>query len=520
MISNAIQIEHVAKSFGATQALADVNLTVAQGETRALLGRNGAGKSTLIAALTGGIEPDAGRIQVIDESGVFTTAGDGSIGCVFQKSTLVPTLTAGENIFLGHYPTRFGFVDQAAMRDQAAAMLYEWGFERLSERLVSSLEPLEKKVVEICRALQGGPRVLLLDEPTAGLDAGASQQLFTKIEGARARGVTVIYVSHHLAEVFEVCDSVTVLRDGRDVATGGIEQFSFDSIVSAMAGPVDGADGPALRRSGQPVSGDRDRSSGQKVVITVNAVELDTHSRAVSLEVKKGERVGLTGLDGAGHITLARAIAGEVRVHQGTVEIDGKALRLGDVAQAIRSGVGSVPEDRHINGLVPDLSVEENATLTVLDRIRGPWGFVSRKRRRVLYSELSSSWAIKSADPTQAVSELSGGNQQKVVLARALASDPRALVLINPTAGVDVTAKESIYSSLIELSERGTSLLIASNDDDDLAVCDRVVVMYDGAVTAHLPAGYTEIELMTAVQGQAPLAPHEDLTRHRESERQ
>jgi simple sugar transport system ATP-binding protein len=239
----------------------------------------------------------------------------------------------------------------------------------------------------------------------------------------------------------------------------------------------------------------------ETVAVAAHEVEIADRVRTASFSVRAGESIGLTGLDGAGHVQIAQALAGEVRISSGRLTVGGDSLPNGDIAASIRAGVGTVPEDRHENGLVPTMSVEENATLSVIDRLRSRIGLIDRSTRRRRFDELSATWAIKCQGPTQDVSELSGGNQQKVVLARALASKPKALVLINPTAGVDVTAKESIYRTLMTLQERGTAVVVASSDDDDLAICDRVLVMYKGLICAELQAGYEEWELVAATQG-------------------
>ncbi len=497
---HAIEIRGLQKSFGSTQALADANLIVRSGESRALLGRNGAGKSTLIAMLTGLVHPDSGSIRIMGADGEITEGpGSDSIACVYQKSTLVPELTVAENISLGAYPRkRWGGVDWRAMRRSAAEQLREWGYAGIVDLTVADLEPLEKKIVEVCRALSRGPRILLLDEPTAGLDEGGSHELFAQIDKLRERGVTVIYVSHHLEEIFRVCDSVTILRDGRDVLTAPTSELSVRRIVNVMAGVTE-----AEAEAAKAASGKEQRSTGNfgDTRLTVSGAVIGSRVSAVSLTIRAGECVGLTGLDGAGHVQLAQAIAGQIPLDGGTLEHNGRQLGKGNVIETINAGVGFVPEDRHVNGYVPELSVEENATLTIVDRLRGAGGLINPTRRRQRFTELSGAWAIKCDGPTQAVEELSGGNQQKVVLARALASNPDTLVLVHPTAGVDVTAKESIYESLRSLRESGRSLLIVSTDDTDLEICDRVIVMYKGTVHTELSAGYEEWELVSAIQG-------------------
>jgi simple sugar transport system ATP-binding protein len=361
------------------------------------------------------------------------------------------------------------------------------------------LEPLEKKIVEICRALSRGPRILLLDEPTAGLDEGGSHELFAQINGLRERGVTVIYVSHHLEEIFKVCDSVTILRDGRDVLTASTSELSVKKIVNVMAGVTD--ENPAADRVRAEQMGLIQHRAPGAEVLRVSEATVGSRVAGVDLAIRAGECVGLTGLDGAGHVQLAQAIAGQLRLGSGTLTLKGRIVHFRNELDAINAGIGFVPEDRHVNGYVPEMSVEENATLSIVDRLRGAGGLVDARKRRRTFNTLSGTWSIKCDSPAQSVEELSGGNQQKVVLARALASEPDVLVLVHPTAGVDMTAKETIYESLQDLREDGKSLLIVSADDDDLAVCDRVIVMYKGSVHAELAAGYEEWELVEAVQG-------------------
>jgi simple sugar transport system ATP-binding protein len=498
----AISATAVRKTYGSAHALDGVDLHVRTGESRALLGRNGAGKSTLIGVLTGVVRADGGTVHIRRPDGSFpdiagaASAGSDAIACVYQRSTLVDSLTAAENISLGGHPrTRWGSVDRKRMRRIGGDLLEEWGFAELVDREAGSLEPLERKVVEVCRAMVTQPRILLLDEPTAGLDEGATRQLFAKIEAAKARGVTILYVSHHLAEIFEICDSVTILRDGRNVFTQPTSELSIDTIAAAMSG-----DAPVADRSRGDVAAAHARvHGGVEPVLQVQDVDIDGRATEVSFDVPAGSAVGLTGLNGAGHVQLGQAVAGQVAVDRGRITVRGRPVQAG-VAHAIRAGVGFVPEDRHVDGFVPGMTVEENATLSVIDSLRRPVRTIDKRQRAARYRAQATAWTIK-ATPGQNVEELSGGNQQKVVLARALASDPDVLVLINPTAGVDVTAKQTIYASLAQLRDAGKALLVVSTDDDDLAFCDQVLVMFRGRLQSRMDAGYDENELITAVQG-------------------
>ncbi len=507
----AIKIRDVRVTFGSTKALDGVDLSVRRGESHALLGRNGAGKSTLISVLTGLTEPTSGLVEIAgaDEE-PYPSGSPAGLACVYQKSTLIDGLTAAENISLAAYPLRRGMVDWPQMKARGRDLLGDWGFARLIDREVGELAPLERKVVEVCRAMSQGPRILLLDEPTAGLDDGACQELFAQIDQARQRGVTIVYVSHHLDEVFRVCDAVTILRDGRTVKQCSTAEINTGQIVDVLSGGT--GEHTAARRSHTTTH--TTLPADAPVVLQADSVQLTDRSAPITLSMRRGEAVGLTGLDGAGHVQLAQALAGQLPFAGGEVRVDGRRLRPGNIGNAIDAGVGFVPEDRHVNGFAPELSVEENATLSVLNRLRGKMGLLDRRARRQRYLELSQTWAIKAASADQAVQELSGGNQQKVVLARALAADPHLLVLIHPSAGVDVTAKDSIYASIRQQQDEGCAVLVVSSDDDDLEVCDRVLVMYKGALHAELARGWQERDLVAAVQGSdTPAVPSDSPSR-------
>ncbi len=492
----AVSITGLVKTFGPTRALRGVDLHVARGECHALLGRNGAGKSTLIGILTGLVKADEGTIDVSGAAAVDGTADvamENIVACVYQKSTLVPDLTVAENITLGAYPcNKLGAVDWRKINRTATALLDEWGHGALAGRLVSDLEPIERKIVEVCRALSRGPRVLLLDEPTAGLDGGSVEELFHQIDKLKAAGVTIIYVSHHLEEIFQICDRVTILRDGKDVLSKSVSDLDMDELITTMTGGEASATASAIAGSGADLGDDQ---------LIISDLEVGERVSNFALTVRAGECVGLTGLDGAGHVQVAEAIAGQAAHTAGTIEHRGSRLPSGRPLAAIKCGIGFVPEDRHVNGYVPQLSVEENATLTVLHRIRNKVGFVDRRSRRKAFQRQSSTWTIVCSGPTQSIEELSGGNQQKVVLARALASDPDTIVVVNPTAGVDIAAKNSIYATLGELAGQGKSVIVVSSDDDDLRICDRVIAMVKGRVSAELGRGFSEDDLVRAIQG-------------------
>lgn len=490
-----IDIRGLVKSFGPTRALRGVDLLVTRGECHALLGRNGAGKSTLIAILTGLEKADEGSIRISGgaESEYSRDPEHELVACVYQKSTLVPDLTVAENITLGAYPrTRFGLVDWKQINHKALELLEEWGHGALAGRLVADLEPIERKIVEVCRALARGPRILLLDEPTAGLDGGGVEELFHQVRKLKTSGVTIIYVSHHLEEVFEICDHVTILRDGSDVLSKPVPDMTMDELIQTMTGSE--GTSKADRAAAEPIE-----LTGE-IQLAIEDLHVPGRVFGFDLQVQTGECLGLTGLDGAGHVQIGQAVAGQITPSKGKVLHRSAELPPGDALAAIKAGIGFVPEDRHINGYVPEMSIEENATLTILHRIRNRFGLIDEKSRRSTFEKLSGTWSIVCSGPTQNAEELSGGNQQKVVLARALASDPDTVVVINPTAGVDISAKESIYETLASLNRHGKSVIVISSDDDDLRICDRVIAMYKGRQAAEFQRGFAEDELIKSVQ--------------------
>lgn len=487
-IVHALKVDRVSKRFGQVQALSDVSFSLGPGSVKALIGRNGAGKSTLMSVISGLLSADTGRV----EFGAMTSDTP-AVGCVYQRTMLVPHLSVAENIALGGFPRhRTGVIDWPQARRRAQRLLTEWDAASVVDRTVESLEPVEKKIVEICRVMAMEPAVLLLDEPTAGLDAAGARTLFARIEAAKSRGVSVLYVSHHLHEVFDICDEAVVLRDGRVVLDTSLNDLTVDDLIGAMVGTVD-------EHISTATSADL-RHDGESAVV-IDGLEVDTRLRSLDLEVSAGECVGITGLDGAGHVLIGEAMAGLVKPSAGRITLQGRDLPLGNVRGCIRAGVGFTPEDRHHGGYVPFLSVSENSTLSVLRRFLGRLKLISSRRRDQYYCTLADEWSIKATDPSQATAELSGGNQQKVVLARAVASDPAVLVLINPTAGVDVAAKASISSTIRRMADEGKAVIVISTEDSDFGVCDRVIVLFKGQVSAELHQPISDVSLSRALQG-------------------
>jgi simple sugar transport system ATP-binding protein len=496
------EADHVSKSFGETRALIDVSLMVRPGECHGLVGRNGAGKSTLVSLLTGLSRPDRGSIRLAGQPAPGLAdrgAWLARVACVYQRSMVVPPLTVAENVFLNR-PTsgNDALVNWRAMRDRAHDLMLDWGFDLDVDQEAGRLTVEQRQIVEIARALSIGARLLILDEPTAALEKAAVERLFAHVKRLREGGVGVLYISHHLEEIYEICDRVTVLRDGELVLSGRVRDVPQENLVAAMVGtapPKRATEIEAVRKIG---------AVGEK---RLQVDKLSVLSRAgsvadVSLFVRGGECVGLVGLDGSGSATVADAIVGLVKPRSGTVSINGAPPHPGKVDAAFRRGVGYVPQDRHARGFAPQLGVGENLTLAVFDRFARRFGIVSFTRRDAIATALVEKLQIVAQSLAQPVSSLSGGNQQKVVVGRALAPDPSVLVAVNPTVGVDVASKEALLDALGGARDQGVAILLVSDDFEDLRICTRLMVMVRGRIAAEFDQPpWDRQRLISAVEG-------------------
>ncbi|WP_329566738.1 sugar ABC transporter ATP-binding protein [Streptomyces sp. NBC_01361] len=491
-----VEASGIAKRYGPTVALQDGRLTVLPGESHALVGRNGAGKSTLVTVLTGLQAPDAGTLLFDGEPAPPLSDRDAwraKVACVYQKPTVVPELTVAENLFINRQPgSRRGFFSWRKLQEEAAQVLDTWDIHVDPDARTADLKVEDRQMVEIARALSGGARFIVLDEPTAQLDNREIERLFTRMRALQESGVTFLFISHHLQEVYEVCQTVTVLRDARWITTAPVAELPRAALVEAMAGEVIAEERAAARAA---VEHEPDAT----VLLDARGLTSEAY-HDVDLTVRSGEVVGLAGSSGSGKIQLAEAFAGLHSPTAGTAQLDGRKLPFGDVSAALAAGVGCVPRDRHEQGLVTGMTIGDNATMSVLGRL-GRYGFVGTDRKRGFAADLIDRLDIHAEGPDQPVSDLSGGNAQKVVMARALASDPRLLVLINPTAGVDVKSKESLLSRMDSAREDGTAVLVVSDELDDLRRCDRVLVLFHGKVVAEHAAGWNDHELIASIEG-------------------
>lgn len=489
------QAAGITKRFGSTVALRDAGITITPGQTHALVGRNGAGKSTLVSILTGLHAPDEGTVTFGGEPAPRLADRDAwrqRVACVYQKSTIIPGLTVAENLFLNrHDRGRGGLISWRTVRGRASELLRTWSVDVDVRTAAAELDVEQRQFVEIARALSFGARFIILDEPTAQLDAAAINRLFARIRDLQRQGVTFLFISHHLQEIYEICDTVTVFRDARHILTAPVAALPRAELIAAMTGEDVTVAARARRRPADTASPD---------VLTVECATLEGAYEDVSVRIHAGEIVGLAGAASSGRTELAETVVGLRAADAGTVTIAGVRPRPGSVPAALRAGLGFVPQDRHRQGFVPEMSIADNGTLTIPERL-GPPGLIQGRRRDAFARSMIEKLAIKTPGPELPVSGLSGGNQQKVVMARAMANDPRVLVLINPTAGVDVRSKEFLLGKVEEIAESGTGVLIASDELADLHMCDRVLVMFQGRVVAEKAGGWHDHELVAAMEG-------------------
>lgn len=464
--------EGVSKGYPGVRALDDVSLHVHRGEVLAVVGENGAGKSTLMKALAGIVRPDAGSISVdgapVQLDSVRAAAAHG-IALIHQELLLAENLDAGANVLLGREPRRLGWLDARAAERAATDALERVGADFSASTPVADLSLGRRQLVEIARALSLDARVIIMDEPTSSLSARETDKLFEVVRDLTARGVAVVYISHRLAEVLELADRAVVLRDGRNAGELARSELSHDALVRHMVGRA--LEAPVRSTSRAP----------RAPLLEVRGLVTPAHpAHRVDLDVGRGEIVGLAGLVGAGRSELLQALFGIEPALAGTVTLDGEAVALEEPRDALRAGIGLVPEDRKDQALFLDWAVAANVSIATLDREHAR-GLVRSRRERDLVGRMTGELAVKTPTLDAAVGTLSGGNQQKVVLARWLALEPRLLLLDEPTRGIDVGARQEIYALLRRLAAGGVGILFASSEMEEvLQLADRVVVLREG----------------------------------------
>ncbi len=474
-----LELQDVSKSYGAVRASRNVSIALRSGEVRALAGENGAGKSTIVRMLAGVQRPDEGRVLVDGEAKSFggpADARDAGVAVIYQEPTLFPDLSIAENVMMGRHPLgSLRRIDRKALHRTVQELLDRLGVRLDPEQPVRGLSIADQQIVEIAKALSFDARVLIMDEPTAALSGHEVERLFGVVRTLKYRGAAILFISHRLDEIFTICDTVTVLRDGEVTHDGLTKDMDTDELVRRMVGRELSAMYPKVASEiGAPI-------------LQVNRLTREGVFNDVSFEVRRGEIVALAGLVGAGRSEVARAIFGVDTPDAGHVVVDGLKLKPGSPTAAMKAGVGLVPEDRRQQGLVMELSIERNIGLTRLQVLRNRLGVIGRGSE----AELASDWATKLqlkfhrlSDP---VGFLSGGNQQKVVLGKWLATGPKLLIIDEPTRGIDVGTKSEVHRLMSELASEGLAVLMISSElPEVLGMADRVLVMHEGRIVEEL----------------------------------
>lgn len=476
---NAIAMVGINKSFPGVQALKDVDFYLKPGEAKALVGENGAGKSTLIKILTGAYSQDSGEIFVFGKKIEKMTpiiSEQLGISAVYQNLVLANHLTVAENILLGNEPSKWGFVSKKTMFKEAEKVLDKIGYADVisPDQKLSELTAAQQGMVAIARALSRNARIMIFDEPTAVLAAREVKELFRVIKQLKENGISIIYISHRLEEIFELCDTALVLKDGKVVGEREVSETNIDELISMMVG-----------REIKKDLYNPNKNIGKEVLRIENLSNFKLKN--CSLTVREGEIVGLYGLVGSGRTELSRAIFGADPIDSGKIFFEGKEVKIKSPSGAIKLGLGLIPEDRRQHGLALKLNVKHNINLPVYEKI-GKMGFISLSKEIENARNFVKILSIKTPSLKQIVSNLSGGNQQKVVVAKWLASKSKVFIMDEPTNGIDVGAKEEIYELMNNLAMEGAGVLFISSYMPELmSICDRIVVMREGKVVGEIP---------------------------------
>ena len=481
-----LEMRNISKSFGGVHALHNVSLECSPGTVHALVGENGAGKSTLIKILSGALSADSGEILFKGEihRGFSTReALNRGISVIYQELALVSQMTVAENIFLGREPRNaFGLIDHSRIRSEAEALLSQLGLKIDLDTEVGDLSVAFQQMVEIAKALSKNADLIVMDEPSAILAGHELEQLFNIIQSLVNRGVSIIYISHRLEEVFRIADVVTVLKDGQLVETESIHELTRAELIKMMVG-----------RTLEEVFPVSNNQPGKPVLIAKN-ISTDTVLEQVSLDLRQGEIVGLAGMVGSGRTELARALFGADPLTSGSIKINGENAYLKNPFEAIKKKISLVPEDRKEQGLFTELPIRNNITMPILRKI-SQWGFLSRSKEQEIVDQSRNQLSIAMASGSQEVQYLSGGNQQKVVLAKWLQTRPEIIIMDEPTRGVDVGAKFEIYQLMRHLNQEGIGILMISSElTEILGLSDRILVMREGRIVVELVPSETSEE--------------------------
>jgi len=491
-----LEMSHISKSFPGVQALEDVSMGLAAGEVFAVVGENGAGKSTLIKILSGVYNADRGEIHLQGERVLLRGPKDAierGINTIYQETSLVQDITVAENIFLGRQPTAgAGRIDWKRMLESARGILDSLSMHLAPNALVSALSSAQQQQVEIAKAFSRDAKIIIMDEPTASITVEDAENLFGIIRQITRAGASVIYISHRLKEIFQIADRVMVLRDGKTVSISGVKETSEGEIVKQMVG-----------RDIGNLFGDASYQSGEKVVLEVRDLKRTGVYRNISFQLHAGEILGFSGLVGAGRSEIVRGIFGLDPVDGGEVLLGGQRLARSSPAAALKRGVAFVSEDRRLESIIHGFSVRANITILLLLRVLTRLGLISARKENGLAARYVKEFNVKTPSLEQLVMNLSGGNQQKVALAKCLSTNPLVLILDEPTKGIDVGAKKEIHTLIKELANRGVSIILVSSElPEIIGMCHRAAVIREGAlVRIFAKAELTEENLIAAAVG-------------------
>ena len=489
-----IEMKGIDKAFGSNQVLKNAGFFLKDGEVHALMGENGAGKSTLMKILTGVYTRDAGTVLVDGKEVVYKNpqeAEKAGIVFIYQELNVLFDLTVEENLFMGKEITKgFGICDKKAMRAKAQEVMDKMGVNIPVDAVMSDLSVGQQQMVEICKALMADAKVIIMDEPTAALTASETRGLFEVINALRKKGVSIVYISHRMEEIFELCDRITVLRDGEYVGTENIAEIDLDHVVQMMIGRTIGERFPK-----------RESHIGAEV-LRVEGLTSGKLFKDVHFDVKAGEVLGVSGLMGAGRTEIMQALFGNLPLDSGKIFIDGKEVTIKNPRQAIANGIGFITEDRKVEGLLLEKSIAENIHIANLGKVSN--GFVLNKEKQLnLVKKGIEEFKVRCFGPEHECGNLSGGNQQKIVLAKWVYTDPKILILDETTRGVDIGAKKEIYNIINQMAAKGVAVIMVSSElPEVLGMSDRIAVVHEGKITGILDAAEADqAKVMTLATG-------------------
>lgn len=491
MVEPILELTNISKSFPGVRALDKVSFSLLPGEIHALLGENGAGKSTLIKVISGAYNEDSGDIYWMGKKVSIKSPVHAlhlGVGCIYQEFNLVPDLTVAENILLGQIPrTRWGSIDSKELHRRAQEALAMFDFHLDTHLTIRELNVAQQQIVEICKALARDLKVLIMDEPTAALNSVETEHLYRVIRQLKDHGVSIIYISHRMREIFDLADRVTVLKDGQLVGTRVVAEVDDETLVRMMVGRV--------LENLYPEK----NTATARTVLRVENLCFEGAICDINFEIRAGEVLGVAGLEGMGQRELSRMISGSIRATSGKIYLEDKELVINHPADAIRAGISYIPDDRKNEGLVLVRSVRENITLPSLDR-RMDGIVINERSEKNFVNQMVDSLAIRVSTPAQMVRNLSGGNQQKVVVAKCIGAQPKVLILAEPTRGIDVGSKSEIHHLIRRLAAQGLAVLMISSElPEILGMSDRILVMAHGKIVAEMPGtNVTEEDIMFA----------------------